>query len=80
VNKLLQLLKELHIPIIGVIENMKMNKYDYVKQSIVEMKIPYLGAIKFDHNVEAAIGNPVRLMKTSFINDLRRISIEDFPQ
>lgn len=70
VGKLLCILKELNLPIVGVIENMKMNKDDFIKKTVVSQDILYLGSINFDHELEDAIGNCANLLKTKFIKDL----------
>lgn len=70
VGKLLSILKELKIPIIGVIENMKMVESSYIKENISKMKIRYLGYVSFDKNLEESIGNPNKLQKTDFMKDL----------
>ncbi|MCK4901731.1 MAG: P-loop NTPase [Thermoplasmatales archaeon] len=73
VGKLLQILKELKLPIIGVIENMKMTESDYVKSIVYKMNLPYLNSISFDQNLEGAIGNPNILLKTNFMKDLDKV-------
>lgn len=73
VNKLLSILKELKLPIIGVVENMKMKDSNYIKDSISEMNIKYLGFISFDKNIEESIGNLDKLQRTGFIKDLEKI-------
>jgi len=73
VNKLLLMLKELKLPVIGVIENMKMNESDYVKNNVKKIGLPYLNSIYFDKNLEEAIGKPNRLLKTRFMKDLDKI-------
>lgn len=73
VGKLLSILKELKLPVIGVLENMKMTESSYVKDSISKMKIKYLGCVPFDKNLEGAIGNPSKLQKTNFKKDLENV-------
>ena len=73
VGKLLTLLKELKLPVIGVVENMKMNDSCYVKNIIVNENLYYLGSIPFDINIEDAIGEPNRLYKTMFMKNLEKI-------
>jgi ATP-binding protein involved in chromosome partitioning len=73
VGKLLSILKELKLPIIGVIENMKMTESSYIKDSVSKMKIKYLGNISFDKDLEESIGNPDKLQKTNFMKDLEKI-------
>jgi ATP-binding protein involved in chromosome partitioning len=73
VNKLLRILKELKLPIIGIIENMKMKKSNLVKDRILEMDLKYLGDIMFDHNLEEAIGNIEKLNGSDFMKDFDKI-------
>ena len=73
VNKLLKILKELKLPIIGIIENMKMKSSNFVNESVSEMSLNYLGAIAFDHDLEDAIGNVVKLNESDFMKDFDKI-------
>ncbi|HEC89906.1 MAG TPA: ATP-binding protein, partial [Thermoplasmatales archaeon] len=73
VEKLLDLLIELNLPIQGVIENMKMIDSDYVKKTVTSKNIKYLGSIRFDSNLEESIGIPSKLLKTLFVKDLEKI-------
>lgn len=74
VSKLLKMLKELKLPVIGVIENMKMNGSDYVENSVTKMGLVYLGEISFDKYLEDSIGIPNNLFKTKFMRDLNKIN------
>jgi ATP-binding protein involved in chromosome partitioning len=73
VNKLLRILKELKLPIIGIIENMKMKSSKFVFESVSEMNLDYLGAINYDHDLEDAIGNADMLNKSDFMKDFNEI-------
>jgi len=73
VGKLLVILKELNMPIIGVIENMKISGSGFIKNSVSKMKIKHLGNISFDNNLEECIGKPSKLQKTIFMEDLQNI-------
>ena len=73
VNKLLKILKELKLPIIGIIENMKMKSSNFVNESVSEMSLNYLGAIAFDHDLEDAIGNVAKLNESDFMKDFDKI-------
>jgi ATP-binding protein involved in chromosome partitioning len=73
VSKLLLILKELKIPIIGIIENMTMTKSEFISNEICQMKLSYLGSISFDHKLENAIGKPDKLTNTEFMKDLDKI-------
>ena len=73
VRKLLEILKELKIPIVGVIENMKMKESAFIKSEVAKIDITYLGSIGFDNNLEDAIGNADKLLETDFMNDFETI-------
>ena len=64
VKKVLKMLDELHKPVIGVIENMKMRESSSVQEALHECNVQLLGAIEFDLNLEDAIGNADELTKT----------------
>jgi len=70
VSKLLRILIELKIPIIGVLENMSMNKSAFIKNEIKNMNLSYLGCIYFDKNLEESIGKPDKLLETDFMDNL----------
>jgi ATP-binding protein involved in chromosome partitioning len=65
VKKLSSLLHELNIPIIGVVENMKMDKADSIQRKTEERGLCFLGGIPFDMKLEEAIGDPTALLDTS---------------
>ncbi len=70
VRKLLELLTELDVPVMGVVENMVMNPSGYIRDRVEEMSHPYLGRIGFDPGLEGAIGDPDRLMETRFFREV----------
>jgi ATP-binding protein involved in chromosome partitioning len=76
VDKLLVILKEMRLPIIGVIENMVMQPTSLIENSIEKYNIPYLGQLSFDTDIEDNIGNPDGLLKTKFINDFESILVK----
>jgi ATP-binding protein involved in chromosome partitioning len=65
VKKQVALLCELKMPIIGVVENMKMDKSDCIRTETEKLCLRYLAAIPYDPQVEAAIGNPIKLIETA---------------
>ena len=73
VSKLLLILKELNLPVIGVVENMKMTEGDYIKDSVKKYGMVYLNAICFDKDLEDSIGIPDKLVNTIFMKDLSNI-------
>ena len=70
VSKLLKILKELKIPVIGVLENMKMTESSIIEDTVAEIGIPFIGSICFDKNLEDAIGDGDLLLKTKFMEEL----------
>jgi ATP-binding protein involved in chromosome partitioning len=66
VRKLITLLKELNIPVLGVVENMKMNKSSVIRQQVDRLGVMFLGEIPFDIKIEKSIGRVDRLSKTAF--------------
>jgi len=66
VRKLISLLEESKIPVIGVVENMKMNETKLIQRQVQHMKVPYLGGVPLDTKIEKSIGNVNMLLKTAF--------------
>ena len=73
VKKQLALLCELKMPIVGVVENMKMNNSDAIKCESTKLGLKYLGAIAFDSEVESSIGNPAKLLSTAIGKSMDKI-------
>jgi len=73
VSKLLSILKELKLPIVGVIENMKMTDSNYIANIVKKMNIKYLNSINFDKHLEDSIGISKKLLNSSFMNSLDKI-------
>ena len=73
VNKLLLILLELKIPILGLIENMVFKNSNSIKNQIHEMNLYYLGSINFDYDLEELIGNPEELLKSNIANEMNNI-------
>jgi len=70
VSKLLRILKELKIPIIGVLENMSMTGSSFIKNEINSMNLRYIGRIYFDNALEESIGKPHKLLESDFMGQL----------
>ena len=77
VKKLTSLLQDLKIPIIGVVENMKMNEITKIKQQTEKLGLTFLGEIPYDPNVEAAIGNETKLLKTALAQKIKEITTKN---
>ncbi|KXB06524.1 ATP-binding protein [candidate division MSBL1 archaeon SCGC-AAA382A20] len=76
VEKLVQMLKELKVPIGGIIENMRIEKSPNIKREVEELGVSHLGKIWFDNDLEQALGNPDRILETNFTEDLEEIFSE----
>lgn len=66
VRRLLLLLRDLKISVIGVLENMVVNRSRYVEDEVKSLGLRYLGALDYDEELEATIGDPDKLLKTRF--------------
>ena len=78
VKKQVQLLQDLHIPIIGIIENMKMNQGKDIKRESEKLGINFLGVIPYDPKVEDAIGNVSKLLDTMIAKTIRKVAADIF--
>ncbi len=65
VKKLVSLLQELKVPIVGVIENMKMTEAQNVQQKTEALGVKFLTEIPYDATIEDAIGNAEKLLQTA---------------
>ncbi|MGB9676244.1 MAG: P-loop NTPase [Candidatus Bathyarchaeales archaeon] len=74
VKKLVKLLKDLKVQVLGVIENMKLADSDFIKQEIKKLGVPHLGEIYFDSKIEDAIGNVNELILSSFARKIDEIA------
>lgn len=74
VLKLVKLLKELNVPVTGIVENMKMIDSKNIQQQTRELGLSFLGEIPYDERVEEAIGNTSRLMNTILAEKIRKIA------
>jgi len=73
IRKLISLLKGLKIPVIGVVENMKMHESKFIQQQVQSMGVPYLGEIPFDIRIEEAMGNMSTLLETAFAKRVEEV-------
>jgi ATP-binding protein involved in chromosome partitioning len=74
VKKQVNLLRELKMPIIGVIENMKMSKSRIVQTETEKLGEKFLIEIPFDSSVEAAIGEKAKLLGTDIGKKIQQIT------
>jgi len=73
VRKLVSLLGDLKIQVVGIVENMKMNTSKALQQQTLRLGLDFLGEIPFDPKVEEAIGDPDKLLETVFAEKVRRM-------
>jgi len=74
VRKLVSLLRGLEIPIVGIVENMKMDDSKFIQSQVKNLGLPFLGEIPFDNKIEDAIGNVDKLLKTVFAKKVESIA------
>ena len=77
-KKLVSLLQDLKVPIIGVVENMKMNPAKGIQQQTKKLSIAFLGEIPYDPLVEGAIGDETKLLDTALAQKIREIAMSDY--
>lgn len=78
VKKQVQLLQDLHIPIIGLVENMKLNQGKDIERESEKLGINFLGVIPYDPKVEDAIGNVSKLLDTMIAKTIRKVAADIF--
>ena len=74
VRKLVSLLKELGIPVIGVVENMKMDNSSRIEEKTRKLGVKFLEGIPYDSEVEKAIGNSNKLLNTILAEKVREVA------
>jgi len=74
VKKQANLLRELKMPIVGIIENMKMDVAVGIAEETGKLGIKYLGEIPYDPQVEGAIGNEKELLNTAIAKKLKQVA------
>jgi len=73
VKKQVTLLRELKMPIIGIIENMKMDVAEGIAEETGKLGLKYLGEIPYDPQVEGAIGVERELLNTAIAKKLKQV-------
>jgi ATP-binding protein involved in chromosome partitioning len=74
VKKQLSLLQELKVPVIGLVENMKMDSTQSIRQQTEQMGVTFLGEIPYDVKVEEAIGDETKLLGTILAQKVKEIA------
>jgi ATP-binding protein involved in chromosome partitioning len=73
VKKLTSLLTSTKIPVIGLIENMKMSNSRAIRRQAEKTGLMYLGEIPYDLKVEETLGNTNQLLRTTFAEKVGQI-------
>ena len=73
VRKLIRLLRDLGVSIIGVVENMKLNQSKLIQQQVESMNVAFLVGIPFEATIEENIGNINKLLETVFAEKVEEI-------
>ena len=77
VKKQVTLLRDLKVPIIGVVENMKMNRAKNIEQETKKLGLKFLAEIPFDPKVEEAIGDEKKLLDTALAQKIKEIATDN---
>jgi ATP-binding protein involved in chromosome partitioning len=75
VKKQVRLLQDLKVSIIGVVENMKMNKAKNIEQEAEKLGAKFLAGIPFDPEVEEAIGDETKLLATRLAQKIKELAV-----
>ena len=78
VKKQVQLLQDLQVPIIGVVENMKMDKATTIERETKNLGLKFLTGIAYDPDVEDAIGDITKLRGTTIAKEIRKVAKNNF--
>jgi ATP-binding protein involved in chromosome partitioning len=76
VKKLASLLATLKIPVIGVVENMKMNQSQFIQKQTERLGLTFLGQIPYDSKVEDAMGDTDKLLETTFAKKVEHVCLD----
>jgi ATP-binding protein involved in chromosome partitioning len=74
VRKQIILLKELEVPILGVVENMVMKQTHYIQEQVDADGASYLGAVEYDAELEESLGDVETVRKTQFYRSISGLS------
>jgi ATP-binding protein involved in chromosome partitioning len=74
VRKQVRLLQDLKVPIIGIVENMKMNRKKTVKEETEKLGVKFLAEIAYDARVEEAIGDEKKLLSATIAQRIRNVA------
>jgi ATP-binding protein involved in chromosome partitioning len=73
IRKQLSLLRQLKVPVIGVIENMVMKPSAFIRKQVEVDGARYLGSVGYDYKLEDAIGNVKKFSETEFFASVSKL-------
>jgi len=73
VKKQVRLLQDLDVPIIGVVENMKMDQSKNIARETEKLGVKFLKGIPYDTRVEDAIGDVTKLKDTTIAKRIKKV-------
>jgi len=73
VRRLLSMLVELKVRIIGTLENMRTKDLPSAREEMEALGVPFLGEIEFDRGLEGSIGDVEKLLRTRFAEGLEKV-------
>ncbi|KPU63516.1 ATP-binding protein [Thermococcus sp. EP1] len=73
VKKLLELLKEQNLKIVGIVENMTFDGGEEIRNLAKEFDIPYLVEIPLYKDLDAKVGNIEELLKSEFAKKIEEV-------
>lgn len=74
VRKLIILLKEQNLRILGVVENLRLDNEEDIRKLSEEFGIPYLAGIPLYRDLEEKVGSPDELLRTGFAEKIREVA------
>jgi ATP-binding protein involved in chromosome partitioning len=74
VKKQVRLLQDLQVPIIGIVENMKMNQLENIKHDTAKLGLKFLAGIPYDPNMEESIGDVTKLHNSIIAKKIRKVA------
>jgi CO dehydrogenase nickel-insertion accessory protein CooC1 len=74
VQRLSTLLKDVNVPLVGVVKNMKTKETDDLDQKLKNLSLRLIGEVNYDSSVENVIGDRERLMSTDFGKQIQEIA------
>ncbi len=73
VKKLLFYIKEQGLPLLGLVENMKMSEGDFIERECKNLNVPYIGKVGFYPDIEENYGEKDGFLKKDVFKDIAGI-------